>query len=117
MIDIASGVSSLEKVPGHGDAMIVSLSRLNNHRDSFFQNKFKNNKPKLNTNERRCIPVTEFTDNKIRAYPRQPLRQLTSPTRMAVAMRGDPCSIVNYFEGKVSYQWLFYPVIEQGVAQ
>ena len=58
-----------------------------------------------------------YTDNTIRAYPRQPLRQLTSPTRMAVAIRGDPCYFVNNLEGKINYQWLFYSVIEQGVAQ
>jgi hypothetical protein len=31
-----------------------------------------------------------YTDNQILGYPRQPLRQLTSPTRMALAIRGDP---------------------------
>jgi len=34
-----------------------------------------------------------FTDTSIRAHQCQPLRQLTSPTRMALAIRGDPCSI------------------------
>ena len=58
-----------------------------------------------------------YTDNTIRAHPRQPLRQLTSPASMAVVIRGDPCSIVNYFEDKIIYQRLSYPVIEQGVAQ
>jgi len=40
-----------------------------------------------------------YTDHQIGAHP------------------GDLCSIVNNLEEKISFQWLFYPVIEQGVAQ
>jgi hypothetical protein len=40
-----------------------------------------------------------FTDHHIRAHP------------------CNPCSIINKLQRYISYQWLFYPVIEQGVAQ
>jgi len=45
-----------------------------------------------------------FTDTFIRGYQRQPLRQLTSPTRMALAISGDPRSIELALEGKNRYQ-------------
>ena len=72
----------LETAPEHGDAKIVCQSRFNNHRehrghrekqhrsvlsvcsvvdqlhsDSFFQNKFKNEKPQMNTDERRFVSL------------------------------------------------------------
>ena len=55
----------------------------------------------MNADERRFITtgntddadLTDFRGYEIRVYPRQPLRQLTSPTRMAAAICGDPRSI------------------------
>ncbi len=58
-----------------------------------------------------------FTDDLIRAHPCQPLRQLTSPTRMALAIRGDPRSIVYNSDGKISYQWHFSSIPQQEAAR
>gem|GEM_PF-2623055 len=58
-----------------------------------------------------------YTDNEIRAHQRQPLRQLTSPTHMALAIRGDPRSIIYNADEKIRYKWHFSSITEQEAAQ
>jgi hypothetical protein len=83
------GAQRLEKAPEPDDAMIVCLSRLNNHRehrvhrekrqgsvlsvysvvdqvhiDPFYQNKSKNNKPQMNADKRRLIAMFHREERK-----------------------------------------------------